>query len=205
VVFMATTKSTGFTSDSPDELVAIMRRTQEQVGAVRQQFINSKRQEEIKALEDELLDNYLNPSELELPTQNSPVELSAILSLCQNYQSRVTAIYAKTLSRVNILKLQQNTLQNALLSLIQGSSADARNAKVQDLTHSLNEIIGFEQNLVTLAELCMKNLNNIKETASRNLKALEMDINHFNGAVALNKINEHNREKYYKFGKESDA
>ena len=190
-----TPKSTSVATDTP-EFIKVMHQARAKTDEFMEDFQESGRADEIDKLENEILKNYINSKEIHLSTQADPISIQRVLSNSQNFLSRVSEIYAGASMKVSKLIAAKNMLQNALLPLVTGGSADARTARVNDITQGLCYMIELEEGLMSICDLSMKNLKNAQDMASRTLKAIELDLVHFNGSDALAKIVQKSRNRY---------
>jgi hypothetical protein len=154
------------------------------------------REEEIDELEQEVINEYINSSDLRLPSTPDHIQIQVVLAATQRKLSRVTEIYTGAIRNVTKQKAVQNMLFNAILPLVPGTSSEIRNAKTNDYTQGINYIIQLEEGLITICETAMKNLKTAQEIASRQLKAFELDLTYFDGASTFKAIVEASKKRY---------
>lgn len=140
------------------------------------------REQEIDALEDEIIKNHINPPDTFLKSLPDHVQIQGVLANAQKHLSRVAEIYAESLKNYSYLSAVKNVLYNSLLPVMQGGSADVRNSKAENCTDYINFLIEIEKGLINVCETSMKNMKSVQESASRQLKGFEFDLVHFNGA-----------------------
>jgi hypothetical protein len=151
------------------------------------------REEEIDKLEDEIIENYSNAKSLRFPGVPDPIACQEIFASSISMLGRITEIWNGSLKNLSKLKATRSTIMDALLPLISGGSADAREAKARSCTETINRIITLEEGLIQICESSQKNIKSAQEMASRTLKSIEYDLVYFNGAEALKNIIDANR------------
>ena len=168
------------TSEDPEQLSRVISAARRENDSLMNNFAG--REDEIDELETEIIQNYTNNDDSKLAQVPDHLDIQSVLAATQRHLSRVTEIYAGSLRNVAKLKATQSMLLNAILPLIQGASADIRNAKAADCVQSINYLIQLESGLVDICDLTIRNLKIAQETASRVLKGYELDLTFFDGA-----------------------
>lgn len=183
---MPTLRKTEITSDNLEQLASVMGKAREYNDKIAQQFAG--REEEIDEVENEIINNYTNNPDVRLSVIADHVQIQAVFANSQRMLSRVTEIYNGAIRNKSKLNAARQSLLDAILPLMVGGSADAREAKARDCTESINYLIALEEGLIAICESTQKNLRSAQEMASRQLKAIEIDIQHFTGAETLKNI-----------------
>lgn len=153
------------------------------------------REDEIDTLEDEIIKNCTNSPDLKLQSVGNPINCQEIFAASTAMLGRVTEIYVASLRYLGKLRASRQTILDGLLPLMQGGSADSREAKARGCMETINRLIALEESLVQICELTQKNIRTAQEMASRTLKAVEMDCVYFSGADALKGIVDSARQK----------
>jgi len=195
---MATTKATGVTSDNPELLSKVIAAARKENDSLMEQFAD--REEEIDELEKEIINEYTNSDDIKLASTPDHIQIQVVLAATQRKLSRVTEIYTGALRNITKQKATRNMLMNALLPLMQGGSADIRNAKANDCTQGINYMIELEEGLINICETTMKNLKTAQEIASRQLKAFELDLTFFDGASTFSAMVAASKRKHVNNG-----
>jgi len=152
------------------------------------------REDEIDELEDEIIKHYSNSPDLRMPPVADPIACQGVFTSSVKMLGRITEIWNDALKNLAKLRATRATIMDALLPLMSGGSADAREAKARACTETINRIIALEEGLVQICESTQKNIKSAQEMASRTLKTIELDLQYFNGAEALRGIVEANRK-----------
>jgi hypothetical protein len=194
---MATAKP-GITSEDPAQLSKIMAAARIENDKLMEEFAN--RAEEIEALETEIIDNYTNSDECKLASTPDHIQIQLVLGATQRFLSRVTEIHAGAIRNLAKQTATRNMLFNAILPLMQGGSAEVRNAKASDCVQGIGYMIELEEGLINICELATKNLKTAQEMASRTLKAFELDLTFFDGASTFSAIVAANKRRYINNG-----
>ena len=188
---MATAK---LTSEDPEKMSAVMAAARKQNDRYMKEY--EDRADEIDKLENEIINEYTNSEDIKLASTPDHINIQVVLSATQRHLSRVTEIYAGALKNITKLKAVQTMLLNALLPLMSGTSSEIRNAKANECTQGINYLIELEEGLISICELATKNLKTAQETASRTLKAFELDLTYFDGASSYAVIVAHNKKEF---------
>lgn len=146
------------------------------------------RENEIDELENEIIKEYSNSHNLQMGAVPDPIRIQEVFSASVSMLGRVTEIYNGSIKNLANFRTIRQTLMDGILPLMQGGSADAREAKARSCMQTINYMIGIEEGLVSICEATQKNIKTAQETASRQLKAIEIDLQYFNGAEALANI-----------------
>jgi len=154
--------------------------------------------EQIEAQEDELIQKYNNT--IHLTTTPDPLQIQVVFAEAQQYISRTSEIYNQALKNISRLKASQNMIYHQLLPIMEGGSADVRQAQVYGCISTIGFLIGMEQGLIDICESTLKNLKNTEEMASRQLEAIRIDLQYFNSAEKLLPLVDGSREKLHGLG-----
>ena len=181
-------------SENPELLSQVMAAARKQNDSLMEKFAG--REDEIDELEDEIIKNYTNNDDTKLASVPDHVQIQVTLSSTQRHLSRITEIHTEALRNYNKLQAVKAMLMDSLLPLMTGGSADLRTAKANDCTQGINYMIALEQGLINICELATKNLKTAQETASRTLKAYELDLQSFDGANTFSVMVAASKRKY---------
>jgi hypothetical protein len=158
---MPTPKSTGLTSDNPELLSKVIAAARTENDKIMKNY--EGREDEIDELEKEIINEYTNNDDIKLATSPDHIQIQTVLGCSQRHLSRVTEIHSGALRNITKLKATQSMLANALLPLMQGGSADIRNAKTNDCTQGINYLIALEEGLINI---CEKSKNSTRKCVS---------------------------------------
>jgi len=155
------------------------------------------REHEIDILEDEIIVEYSNPEKLKFGAIADPIKCQTIFVASTHMLGRITEIYNNSLKNQAKLKATRQTILDGLLPLMQGGSADMREAKARGCTETINRLIALEEGLTQICESAQKNIKSAQEMASRALKAIELELVYFEGKEAMTQIVNTSRKRYY--------
>jgi hypothetical protein len=158
------------------------------------------REQQIDELENEIIANYSNPAKLHLPEVSDHLSCQDVFIESQKMLGRITEIHNGSLKNLAKLRATRATIMDALLPLMSGGSADAREAKARSCTETINRVITLEEGLVQIGESTQKNIKLAQDMASRLLKSIEYDLTYFNGAEAMRNVVESSRLKRNDYG-----
>ena len=155
------------------------------------------REDEIDAEEDEIISSYSNCDGLQLGSIADPIRCQEVFAYSVRILGRITEIYNGSLKNTSKLKAARQTLMDGLLPLMTGGSASDREAKARNCMQTINHLVALEDGLITICESTMKNIKSAQDMASRQLKAIEMDIMYFGGQEALANIAKASKNRKY--------
>lgn len=179
-----------------DELSRIMQIARQHDSRFAQEY--KEREAEIDELENEIIKNYANNKDLKLNAMADPITCQKIFAETANILSRITEIYTSSIRLLTKFKTVRNTLMDGLLPLLQGGSADTREAKARGCAESLNRLIANEEGLIEICEATQRNVKAIQDMASRQLKAIELDIVYFSGSDSIKAMMDANKNQNLK-------
>lgn len=190
---MPPTKPTNITDQA--ELEAALHRARETDDKVVEKF--GYREKECDKLSDEIIQGYTNDDSIQLSKTPDLINCSAILAAAQRMSNRITQIYADSIRISTTLKNARDQVFDALLPNIQGGNVEERKAKARSCLSSTHVLINAEEGLQSVCETVTKNLKNVQEYSSRQIKAIELDINFLGGVDPIRQLNDISRGKFY--------